>query len=93
MQGDHLLSVAGVSEQAGSVCTRSLMHTKTHTGTRAHTHTHTNARTHTDRQTDRHILTQQEAYIDSETHAHTHVLTAESVGSTLNRQALNSYTN
>lgn len=85
MQGDHLLSVAGVSEQAGSVCTRSLMHTKTHTGTRARAHTHTNARTHTDRQTDRHILTQQEAY--------THVLTAESVGSTLNRQALNSYTN
>lgn len=83
MQGDHLLSVAGVSEQAGLVCTNThtLMRWKTHTGMQAR------------RQTDRHILTQREAYIDSETHAHTHVLTAEPVGSTHNRQALNSYTN
>lgn len=55
MQGDHLLSVAGVSEQADSVLT--------------HTNTHRHTDTHTRRQTDRHILTQREAYVDCETHA------------------------
>lgn len=78
MRGDHLLSVAGVSEQAGSMCTHSL------------THTHTEAHASVQTQTDRHILTQREVY---QTHAHTHVPTAESVGSMHNRQALNSYTN
>lgn len=68
MQGDHLLSVAGVSEQAGSVCTHtlSLVHTHAHTQK-----THTRIQTRTHRQTDRHILTQWEAYIDSETRTHT----------------------
>lgn len=63
MQGDHLLSVAGVSEQAGSVCTH------THSLARAHRH-NTCAR----RQTDRHILTQRGgwgAHRQPDTCAHT----------------------
>lgn len=53
MQGDHLLSVAGVSEQAGSVCTHSLAHTHTNTHAR-HTETDTHMRTQADRSTHSH---------------------------------------
>lgn len=57
MQGDHLLSVAGVSEQADSVL--ALVRARTHTHTlRIHTGIQIHAQERG--QTDRHVLTQRE---------------------------------
>lgn len=87
MQGDHLLSVAGVSEQADSVL--ALVRARTHTHIKD---THRHAGTRADRSTCSHAAGDV-SYVAGKTHAHTHVLTAESVGSMHNRHALNSYTN
>lgn len=91
MQGDHLLSVAGVSEQADSVL--ALVRARTHTHIKdTHRHTDTRAGTRADRSTCSHAAGDVSC-VAGTTHAHTHVLTAESVGSMHNRHALNSYTN
>lgn len=78
-------------------------HTHTHSAAHAHTHTQKNnthmgiqrhARAHTGRQFDTSSRSGRRALVHAcETHARTHVLTAEPVGSMHNRQALNSYTN